>query len=219
MNNKRLLAAAASACLAVLANSAIAGGFNYTFAELGYRNLDADSIEGDGFRASFSFGATEYIHVVGDYSRLWVDEFDGTISGHSTYTDVNLDIDEFKIGFGGHYPITDKIDIVGQVTYVDDEITGDVKVPDPDNPPNLIKTNINDSEEGYEATLFGRIQATKKFELTPHVVHRDVGSDSDTGFGLGLVYQLNRKFALRIRGTHFSDDSATNLFAGLRLYM
>lgn len=207
MNNKRLLAVAASACLAVLANSATAGGFNYTFAELGYRNLDADSIEGDGFRASFSFGATEYIHVVGDYSRLWVDDLDGA-------SKVDIDVDEFKIGFGGHYPVTDKIDVVGQVTYVDDEFTGNA-VPDDLG----FKTNINDSEEGYEATLFGRVQATKKFELTPHVVHRDVGSDSDTGFGLGLVYQLNRKFALRIRGTHFSDDSATNLFAGLRLYM
>lgn len=219
MNNKRLLAVAASACLAVFANSATAGGFKYSFGELGYRNLDADSIEGDGFRASFSFGATDYIHVVGDYSRLWVDDFDGKIGGNNVYSDVDLDIDEFKIGFGGHYPITDKIDIVGQVTYVDDEITGSVKVPNPGNVPNPVRTNVNDSEEGYEVTLFGRIQALKKLEMTPHVVHRDVGSDSDTGFGLGLVYKLNRKFAIRVRGTHFSDDSATNLFAGLRMYM
>ncbi len=42
-------------------------------------------------------------------------------------------------------------------------------------------------------TLFGRVQVTKKLELTPHVVHRDVGSESETGFGLGLVYGLKKK--------------------------
>lgn len=206
MNNKRLLALAASACLAVSANSTLAGGFDYTFGEFGYRNVDSDLMEGDGFRASFSFGATEYLHVIGDYSRLWIDDMDGASS-------VDVDLDEFKIGFGGHYPITDKIDIAGQVAYVDQEFTGKAV------PTGLgFKTNINDSEEGYEATLFGRVQATKKLELTPHVAHRDVGDESDTGIGLGLVYKLNRKFAVRVRGTHFSDESTTNLFAGLRMY-
>ncbi|MGB5305925.1 MAG: hypothetical protein WBO57_06760, partial [Gammaproteobacteria bacterium] len=182
-------------------------GFDYTFAEIGYRNIDGDSVKGDGVRASFSFGVTKYFHVVGDYSRLWIDDLDGA-------SKVDVDLDEFKIGGGGHYPITDKIDVVGQVTYVDDEYNGDA-VPD------ILgsKTNIKDSEEGYEATLFGRVQATKTLELTPHVVHRDVGSESETGFGLGLVYKLQKKIVIRIRGTHFSDESTTNLFAGLRLYM
>jgi hypothetical protein len=207
MTNKRMLALAASACLAVSVNCASAGGFNYTFAELGYRNVDGDNIEADGFRASFSFGATEYIHVVGDYSRLFVDDMDEASS-------VDVDIDEFKIGFGGHYPVTEKIDAVAQITYVDDEYTGDA-VPDDLG----YKTNINTSDEGYEATLYGRIQASKKFELTPHLVHRDVGPDSETGFGLGLIYQLNRNFGLRFRATQFSDDNTTNLFAGLRLNM
>ena len=207
MNNKRLLAVAASACLAVAASSVTAGNFNYTFAELGYRNVDGDDMEADGFRASFSFAATEHFQVVGDYSRLWLDDMDGASS-------VDVDIDEFKIGFGGHYPVTDKIDAVGQITYVDDEYTGDA-VPDDLG----YKTNINTSDEGYEATLYGRIQASKKFELTPHLVHRDVGPDSETGFGLGLIYQLNRNFGLRFRATQFSDDNTTNLFAGLRLNM
>ena len=207
MNNKPLLAMAASAWLAVFANTAIAGGFKYTYGELGYRNIDSDLMEGDGFRASFSFGATDHFHVVGDYSRLWIDDMDNASS-------VDVDLDEFKIGFGGHYPITDSIDIVGQVAYVDQEFTGKA-VPAGQN----FKTRINDSEEGYEALMYGRIKAGKKFELTPHVAYRDVGDESDTGFGLGLVYKLNRKFALRVRGTHFSDESTTNLFAGVRLYM
>jgi hypothetical protein len=146
------------------------------------------------------------MHVVGTYSRLWVDDIDGASS-------VDVDIDEFTIGFGGHYSITDKIDLAGTLVYVDDEYTGDAR------PYSLgYKTNINESEDGYQATVYGRIQVLDKLEMTPHVVHRDVG-DSDTGFGLGLVYDLTRKFAIRVRGTHFSDDSTTNLFVGMRLNM
>jgi hypothetical protein len=206
MNHKRMLALSLGVLLAVTSSFASAKGFKYSFAEFGYRNIDADSLEADGFRASFSFGATDYVQVIGDYSRLFVDDMDGA-------SEVDVDVDEYKIGIGGHYSVSDKIDIVGQIAYVDDEITGKALIDGDD-----LKSNINESEDGYEATFFGRVQATKKLELTPHVVHRDVG-DSDTGFGLGMVYKLKKKFAVRLRGTHFSDDSATNLFIGLRLYM
>ena len=206
MRKNYFLGIAAAASLAAFSQMTAAGGFNYTFADAGYRNVDSDDFSGDGVQVGFSYGATDYVHVVGTYSRLWVDNIDGASS-------VDVDIDEFTIGFGGHYSITDSIDLAGTVVYVDDEYTGDAK------PDNLgFKTNINDSEDGYQATIYGRIQAMKNLELTPHVVHRDVGDD-DTGFGLGLVYNLNKKFAIRVRGTHFSDEGATNLFAGLRLYM
>jgi hypothetical protein len=206
MTKKHILGITAAASLAVFSQTTAAAGFNYTFAEAGYRNIDSDNYSGDGFRVSFSYGATDYLHIVGDYSRLWVDDVDGT-------SDADIDIDEFKIGFGSHYSITDKIDIAGTVTYVDDEYTGNA-VPDGLG----YKTNINKSEEGYQATIYGRIQAMKKLELTPHIVHTEVDG-SDTGFGLGLVYDLTRQFAIRARATSFSDDSTTNLFLGVRLNM
>ena len=213
MNNKRFLVVLASACLALLAQSAAAKGFSYTYMEGGYRNVDADSIEADGFEAGFSFGAMEYLHILGRYTRLFVDDVDGLSS-------VDLDIDEFKIGFGGNYPILDKVDLVLDAVYVDEQITGKAKVHNDDyvrgKEP---KVRVNDKEEGYEAIFSARVQALKKLEMTPHVVHRDVGSDSDTGFGLGLVYNFHKKFSLRFRGTHFSDDSATNLFVGMRVDM
>jgi len=214
MNNKRFLVVLASACLALLAQSAAAKGFSYTYMEGGYRNINADSIEADGFEAGFSFGAMEYLHILGRYSRLFVDELDGASDAG------DLDIDEFKIGFGGNYPILDKVDLVLDVVYVDEQITGKARVhndayvrgKEP-------RVRVNDKEEGIETTFSARVQALKKLEMTPHVVYRDVGSDSDTGFGLGLVYNFYKKFSLRFRGTHFSDDSATNLFVGMRLNM
>jgi hypothetical protein len=206
MTKHVLLGIAAAASLAVFSQTTAARGFDYTYAEAGYRNIDSDNYSGDGFRVALSYGATDHIHIVGEYTRLWIDDIDNASS-------VDIDLDEFQLGFGGHYSITDKIDLVGTLTYVDDEFTGDAR------PDSLgFKTNINESEEGYEAKFYGRIQALKKLEMTPHVIHRDV-SDSDTGFGVGLVYDLSRKFAIRFEGTHYSDDSTTDLFLGLRLNM
>ena len=207
MNSKRLLTILTSACLALLAQSAAAKGFSYSYVEGGYRNLDADSVEGDGFEAGFSFGAMEYLHIVGRYSRLWIDEVDGASS-------VDLDLDEFKIGFGGNYPILDKVDLVLDAVYVDEQLTGKAKATG-----TSFKTRVNEKNEGYEVTFYGRVQALKKLEMTPHMIYRDVSSDSDTGFGLGLVYNFHKKFSLRVRGTHFSDDSTTNLFLGMRVDM
>jgi len=214
MNNKRFSAVLASACLVLLSQSTLAAkGFNYTYMEGGYRNLDADSVDGDGFDVGFSFGAMKYMHILGYYSRLWVDNVAGASS-------VDLDVDEFKIGFGGHYPILDKVDLVLDAVYVDVQTTGKVRIEGgPFVAGTAPKTNINDKDEGYEASFSARIQAMKKLEMTPHVTYRDVGSDSDTGFGLGLVYNFYKKFSLRIKGTHFSDDSATDLLLGVRLDM
>ncbi len=214
MNNKHLMAVLGSACLALLAQSAMAAkGFNYTYMEGGYRNLDADSVDGDGFDAGFSFGATKYVHLLGSFSRLYDINVDGA-------SNEDLDLDEFKIGFGGHYPIMDKVDLVLDAVYVDQQLTGKAKI-DGDllESGKTIKTRINDKEEGYEVTFSARIQALKKLEMTPHVTYRDVGSDSDTGFGLGFVYNFYKKFSLRVKGTHFSDDSATDLMLGIRLNM
>jgi len=206
MTNKYFLGIAAATSLAAFSQLTAAAGFDYTFAEAGYRNVDSDSGSGDGFRVALSYGATDYIHVIAEYTRLWIDDIDNASS-------VDIDLDEFQLGLGGHYSITDKIDLAGTLSYVDDEYTGDAR------PDGLgYKTNINDSEEGYEAKIYGRIQALKKLEMTPHVIHRDV-SNSETGFGIGMVYDLTSKFAIRFEGTHYSDESTNDLFLGLRLNM
>ena len=207
MNNKRLLAVLVSTCLVLLSQSAMAAkGFNYNYVEGGYRNVDGDSFEADGLEVGFSFGATDYVHIIGRYSHLSVDKIKFARS-----PGLDLDLDEFKIGFGGNYPIMDKVDLVLDASYVDEELTGKAKKKDFAN-----KTRINDKSEGYEVTFFGRIQALKQLEMTPHVVYRDVGSNSDTGFGLGLIYKFYKKISVRVRGTYFSDDSTSNLFLGFR---
>ena len=208
MNNKGLLAIAASACLAMLSQGAVAAkGFNYTYVDGGYRGIRADSLDADGFSANLSFGATDHIMVLAGYSHLWQDEAVG-------WDNVDVDIDEFKIGGGGHYSITDRIDLVGSLVYVTDKFSGDARLPG-----ESTNSRVKGSDEGYELGFSGRIQAMKELELTPLVVYRDVGNDSDTGFGLDAIYSFHKKWSVRGNATYFSDDSATNLFLGVRLDM
>jgi hypothetical protein len=65
MTNKYFLGIAAATSLAAFSQLTAAAGFDYTFAEAGYRNVDSDSGSGDGFRVALSYGATDYIHVIG----------------------------------------------------------------------------------------------------------------------------------------------------------
>jgi hypothetical protein len=208
MNNKGLLAIAASACLAMLSQGAFAAkGFNYTYVDGGYRGIFADSLDANGFTANLSFGATDHIMVLAGYSHLWQDEAEG-------FSSVDVDIDEFKIGGGGHYSITDRIDLVGSLVYVNEQSSGKAKYPF-----ETSKSRVKGTKEGYEVGFSGRIQTTKKLELTPLVVYHDVGSDSDTGFGLNAIYKFHKKWSVRGNATYFSDDSATNLFLGFRFDM
>jgi len=150
MNNKRFMAVLTSACLVLLVPPTVAAkGFNYTYMEGGYRNLDADSIEADGFEAGFSFGATDYIHIIGRYSRLFVDDIDGT-----SYND--LDIDEFKIGFGGNYSVMDKVDLVLNAVYVDEQTTGKARF---DN------DGQNVDGTGPKVNLMTRMKVTKPLSM------------------------------------------------------
>ena len=214
MNNKRFFAVAVLACLAMLAQSANAAkGFKYSYGEFGYQNVEAVSGDGDGFKIGFSFGATDYVNVLGEYNRLFgIDDIE-ELAGVKKSTNVDVDRDEFKIGLGGHYPLTDSLDLTLSALYVDQEFSGKWVIP----ATAPLKTNLTNSEEGYEVQFGARIKLFKKFEMTPHIVHREIGDNSNSGGGLGIVYNFYKKLSVRVKGTFYSDDSESELFAGVRL--
>ena len=208
MINKGLLAIAASACLAMLSQGAFAAkGFNYTFVDGGYEGVRADSIDADGFGTKLSYGATDHIMVIAGYSHLWQDSAVG-------WKDVDVQIDSFTIGGGGHFSFGDRFDLVGSAVYVVDNFSGDARLPEDDT-----DSRVKGKKEGYEITVAGRIQAMDKLEVTPLIVYRDVRDFSDTGFGADVIYNFHKKWSVRGNATYFSDDSATRFFLGARFDM
>ena len=145
--------------------------------------------------------------VLAGYAHLWQDKADG-------FSSVDVQVDQFTIGGGGHYSITERIDLVGSVVYVNEQSTGKAKFPGESS-----KSRIKGTREGYEAAFSGRIQAMDKLELTPLVAYRNVGDESGTGFGLDAIYQFHKDWSVRGNATYFNDDSATNLFLGVRFDM
>jgi hypothetical protein len=208
MNNKGVLAMVAAACLGMLSQTAVAAkGFSYTYVEGGYRGIRADSVDGDGLSANLSVGIADHFMFLAGYTHYFVDSLQG-------FSSVDVDIDEFTIGGGGHYSFGDRFDLVGSLVYVDDQSTGTATYPGESD-----KSRIKDKSEGYELGVAGRFRALENLELTPLVVYRDVGDYADTGFGLNAIYKFHKKWSVRGNATYFSDDSATNLFLGVRLDM
>ena len=207
MNNKGLMAIAA-ACLAMLSQAAMAAkGFSYSYIDGGYQGVRADSADADGLAAKLSYGFMDHFMVLAGYSPFWEDDAEG-------FSSVDVQVDPFTIGGGGHFSITERIDLVGSVVYVNKQSTGKAKYPGESS-----KSRINGTREGYRAEFSGRIRAMDKLELTPLVAYRDVGDESGTGFGLDAIYQFHKDWSVRGNATYFNDDSATNLFLGVRFDM
>lgn len=194
MIRTKLIPSIVCAGLAMAPLHAGAKGLSYSYAEIGYSNLDADSAEADGVTARISFAALDYVHVKADYSRLFVDKIKGTSSD-------DVDYDRFVIGVGGNYSITDNIDVLGTVSYVDAEFTGDLK----------------ESEEGYQIEAGARAKVSKKVELNAGAIYLDAGDFDDTGFGVGAVFKLKKKFALSANARAFDEDDQVEFFVGLRV--
>ncbi|MDH3981079.1 MAG: hypothetical protein OEU91_11275 [Gammaproteobacteria bacterium] len=189
MKNKQLAAIVIGTLFAAVTQLAIAKGPNYTYAEIGYINLDGDNVEGNGGGVNISYGATDHIFVKMGYAHFNLDTPDA-------------DADRFQIGLGGHMEVAKDIDVLGALSYVDIEFSNGVPV---------------SGDDGYLAEIGVRGMVNKKFELNATVSQLDVGGGSDTGFGIGAVGKIAKKFWLTGGYRQFQDDDEGELFLGVRL--
>ena len=194
MKNKRLAAILTGTLFAATTQLAVAAkGPNYTYAEIGYVNTDADLVEGDGFDVNISFGATDLIFLKFGFQT---DELDVGPSG----SQVNgVDADEFLIGGGAHFKVMDKLDLYGTLSYVDIEYSGGIPVR---------------GDDGYELAAGVRSMVTKKLELHAEAAYRDIDNlenddDDERIYTVGGVYKFHKTFSAyaRIAGDNRYDDS------------
>jgi hypothetical protein len=180
----RNLVLAVAATLAGVA-SAQAGDLSYSYAEGGFGVVDFDAIseEGDGFFLGGSLGfGTNWLGFV----EYGMSSFDAA--------GAEADVDELQLGFGSHFPLSDGLDFVGRLAYVDQSV--EVSTP---------FGSASADENGYMLSAGLRGMAVDRLDLMGAIEYVDVGESDDTGLALRGLYQFTDMFSLGAR-IDMSDD-------------
>lgn len=194
MNNKRLTAMLAGTLVAAAAQQAVAAkGPEYSYAEIGYINIDGDLVEGDGVGVNASFGATDHVFLKFGFSRLFLEDPTSTLES---------DADRFQIGAGAHFGITDSIDVLGAVSYIDVEYSNGVP---------------SESDEGYLAEAGVRAMLSKSLELNATVSALHFDGDDDVGIGVGGVVDVTKNLQASASFRQFQDNDENEFFVGVRV--
>jgi hypothetical protein len=164
---------------------------DYSYAELGYvdTELDADDfdVDGDGFALRGSLEVHPSFFVFAAYESLSFD--------------FDIDTSLLEVGGGGHWPLTDKIDIVGRVGIVKAEV--DFGPFDAD-------------DDGFLLGARVRGVVAPKFELEGGFDYRDL---DDAGNDTTIVFEGRYFFLEQVSGglgVSIGDD-ATALGLNVRL--
>lgn len=178
---KRSLIALALAALLPLSAQAD-DKLSYTYVEGGYVNVDGDA-DGFGVRGSFEFGQSNF-YGFGSYAQVEVDN-------------TNIDVDNTEIGFGYAHDLSDNVDLISELAYVNADADGFGDV------------------DGYRASVGIRGSFSDNFEGLLKANYTD-GSDFDGDFSgtIGAQYKFTQTWGVTGEVT-FGDNSETYL-VGLR---
>lgn len=178
---KTLLAAA----LALLANSALAGNFNYTYIEGGFGEEEDD---GDALFLGGAVDLQQNLGLIGSlYSIDWDDDVDGTI---------------FTAGLQFHTPINGQADFVGSVQLINAEIEWEDRF------------GRDESEDDTGLLLRGgirfAIQRNLQLEGDISYISNDMWDDNELGLKAGLRFFPAPQFS--IAGGIADDQELDGLF-------
>ncbi|MBF6023102.1 outer membrane beta-barrel protein [Lysobacter niastensis] len=122
---------ALAVALAVAPFAVYADEISYTYVEGGYAQLNQDApliengvelddIEAAGFFIGGSAAVSDDFHVFGGY-RSGNDDVRVTVFGVDA-GDIDTDLSQFNIGFGYHHSISDRTDLVTELSYISTEV-------------------------------------------------------------------------------------------------
>jgi Outer membrane protein beta-barrel domain len=188
--DKRILSGLA-ALAAALPLASHADVMDYSYAEIGYVDTELstdgdDDISGDGFALRGSLAVHPNFFVFAGYEDLSFD--------------FGVDTSLLEVGGGGHWPLSDKVDIIGKLGIVKAEI--DVGPFDAD-------------DNGFLLGARVRGVVAPKFELEGGFDYRDL---DDVGEDTTLVFEGRYFFVEQLAGglsVQIGDD-ATSLGLNLR---
>ena len=173
-----------SLMLAVAPLAAMAEDMSYSYVDLAYvdQDLDGVSSSADGFGLRGSVGFAENWLAFAEYTSTSVQ---------------GVDIELTAVGLGGHYGITDQLDLVGRVGYF--EISLDAG------------GGLNADDDGYLLDLGLRGQVTEGVELEGGARYTDLSDGGDdTALFIGGRFHFNKTWAV---GAEYQsgDDISTSL--------
>lgn len=187
-----ILAAAAAMPLC-----AQAGDLNYTYVEAGWATTDVDvgngfgDVDFDGWALRGSVALGDMFFLAGEYLTQTNDDFD-----------TDIDLDRYDIGLGAHFALADNVDLVGQLSWVNAELSA---------------SGIEDvSDDGYGLSVGVRGRLGEQFEGEAALKYVDFGGDggdSTAGFLAGRWY-FTEGFAVGVNALF--DEDATSYGIGLR---
>ena len=197
---KAMLGGVVLATTPFLANAA--DDMSYRYFQVGYMESDVDGTgdtgDLDGFATRGSIGFAENFFVFTEYSNQSVDGED------ELGNDLEVTLKQLVVGLGGHYGLTDNLDLVGRVGYADLTLDFDgfgIESPD---------------ESGFMVGggLRGRIG--EHVELEGGAVYYDYNNVLDElGFEVLGRYHFNDRWAVALE---FQDvGEVSTMMAGVRL--
>ena len=172
--------------LAAAPLAAQAEDMSYSYVDLGWLSTDIDNgPTADGFGLRGSIGFAENFFAFAEYSNQQV-------SG--------VDVDQYAVGLGGRFGISENVDLVGRAGYIKaDASSGGFSIDD----------------DGYLVSAGIRGRVADGFELEGHVIHRDFGGGSDdTSVAVGGRYFFTENFA--VGAEYEMADDANTILAGVR---
>lgn len=185
---QRRILSALAALAAALPLASHADVMSYSYAELGYvdAQLDAENadVDGNGFALRGSLPVNQNFFVFASYQDL---DFD-----------FDVDASLLEVGGGGHWPLGDKLDIIGKLGIVKAEV--DVG-------------RFNDDDDGFLLGARVRGVVAPKFELEGGFDYRDI----DVGDETTIVLEGRYFFIDQLAGglsVSIGDDST---FLGLNV--
>ena len=186
---QRRILSGLAALAAALPLASHADVMDYSYAELGYIDGELDAggdvdVDGDGFALRGSLEVHPNFFVFAGYQDL---DFD-----------FNVDVSLLEVGGGGHWPLTDKIDLVGKLGIAKAEI--DVGSFDAD-------------DDGFLLGARVRGAVAPKFELEGGFDYRDL----DIGDETTLVFEGRYFFMDQLAGGLSVSIGDDNTFLGLNL--
>jgi len=185
---------ALAAALAVAPFAAFAGGHSYTYLEAGYAQLDQelpapagfeiDDIEAGGAYIAGSAEIAPSIHIFGAY-RQGDDDVGVSVPFGGEIGQANLDMSQGVLGVGWHYGLSDRTDLVSELSWLRTEI------------------DVNDDDEGAQEGDDVRVAVGVRHLIADNVELWIKGNytDGDVYDGTfsasaGLQYKLTRTWGL-----------------------